>query len=76
MVESDKKPVPASILKQPNPAAGKRQRAPMIKQTVSKHNIIYFLVRITRKYITCVEITQNCPFLFLVGKKFEHLQRD
>merc|ERR1711899_278464 len=33
MVESDKKPVPASILKQPNPAAGKRQRAPMIKQT-------------------------------------------
>ena len=35
MVSSNDKPVPPSILKQPNPSAGKRVRAPMIKQTVS-----------------------------------------
>ena len=44
MMESDQKPVPASILKQPNrnraASVGKRPRAPMIKQTVSKSNIV------------------------------------
>ena len=39
MVESDKKSAPASILKQPNPSAGKRQRAPHIKQTVREQHI-------------------------------------
>ena len=38
MVDSDKKTAPASILKQTNPNAGKRQRAPHIKQTVSDQN--------------------------------------
>ena len=56
MVESDKKSAPASILKQPNPAAGKRQRAPMIKQTVSKHNSICFLLR---KPSLCFNMSKN-----------------
>ena len=43
MVESDKKAAPASILKQPNPSAGKRQRAPHIKQTVRAQDIRYRL---------------------------------
>ena len=43
MVESDKKAAPASILKQPNPSAGKRQRAPHIKQTVRAQDITYRL---------------------------------
>ena len=44
MVESDKKAAPASILKQPNPSAGKRQRAPHIKQTVRAQDIRYILL--------------------------------
>ena len=43
MVESDKKAAPASILKQPNPSAGKRQRAPHIKQTVRAQDVRYRL---------------------------------
>ena len=35
MVPASDKPLPPSILKQPKNGAGKRQRAPMIKQTVS-----------------------------------------